>query len=78
MMVRVLEIACVTTPKGFLCWLDDNGACTFCLGHNGIDFISGRNVVTDSEFGWVWNPYRNSRIQSETLARPNCEFQAGL
>ena len=41
MMIRVLKIASVTTPKGFLCWLDDNRTRTLCLLHNGINFGCG-------------------------------------
>ena len=34
--------------------------------------------MTEREFGGAWIAYWNSCIVSETLPRPNCEFQAGL
>ena len=78
MMIGVLKIASVTTPKSILRWLNDNSACDLRLLHNGIDFGDGRYVVTNREFGGVGNAYWNPCIVSQTLARPNCEFQAWL
>ena len=34
--------------------------------------------MTEREFGGAWIAYWNSCIVSETLPRPNCEFQARL
>ena len=65
MMIGILKIACVTTPKGFLRWLDDDRTCALCLLHNGIDLGSGRDVMANREFGWVWSSYRNSCIVSK-------------
>jgi hypothetical protein len=78
MVIRVLKIAGVTTPKSIPRWFDNSGARAPCLLHDGIDFGCGRDVVTDRKFRGAWNAERNSRIVSETLARPDCEFQARL
>lgn len=78
MMIGILEIAGIATPKGFLCRLDDKGTCVPCLFHHGIDLDGGRDVMTNGEFRGIWNAYRNPCIVRKALARPNCELQTGL
>jgi len=68
MVIRILKIACVTAPKGFLSRLHDNRTSILCLLHNRIDFRLGRNVMSECELRGAW---MLSRIPEswETLLR---------
>lgn len=78
MRVRVLEVACVTTPKGVVRWLYDNCTCPFGLFHYRVDVDFRGDVVPNGEIGRVWPTKSDPRIVSNTLSRPKRELQTGL
>src|ERR1039457_7623946 len=74
MLISVLKITAVTTPKGFLSRLYYDRACLPCLLHDRIDFRSGPDVMSECELRAAWAAERNFRIVGNALAGPNRQF----
>lgn len=78
MLIRVLEVAGVSTPESIASGLRDDGARFLRLIHHRVDFGFGSDVVPDAELGRAPAPHRHSDVVREARPRPERELQAGL
>src|SRR3990172_4268128 len=54
MLIRVLEVACIASPKCILGRLHDDCTCALGLRHDRINFGLGRNLMPHGKFGGTW------------------------
>lgn len=78
MIIGVLEIAGVASPKRILGRLDYLGTRAFRLLHDRVDFIFAAYIVSDGKLGGAVSGFRNVRIVGDVMARPNRKLQSGL
>src|SRR5919107_2098576 len=66
-LVRILKITRVATPKGIVSILYDHRSCRSSLLHNCIDFLFGRHVMSKREFCRTRRSHRGAGILGDAL-----------
>src|SRR5215207_4127950 len=78
MPIRILEIACVASPKGIYGGLHYLCTCFSRLLHNGVNFFFTTHVMPDRKLGRTMSSFGNVRVMSNAVSRPNRELQTRL
>ena len=78
MIIRILKIAGVASPKRRLSSLDYLCARSFRLFHNGVNFFFAVYIVADGKLRRATRGFGNVGVISNIIARPNCKTESGL
>src|SRR5690606_16918078 len=76
--VRILEVARVSAPERLVGRLEDQRPRGFCLLHHAVDFIGGRDVVTQRQLGRARVGDGKPRIVCDTGPGPERDLQPVL
>src|SRR5215210_4428815 len=78
MPIWILEIACVTSPKGIFGGLHYLCTCFSRLLHNRVNFFFTTHIMSDRKLGRTMSSFGDVRVTSNAISRPNCELQTRL